>query len=197
MRFVSMVSKDLQSRFATTADATAAGYFQYTPEDTTGAISWVNTSNWNSDPKHPSQLWYDAKGHLIGADFSIPETGVKKPPSIWGISPSRWADFSPAHVHFGIKTASGNQFGYALPQSMKAVGGSLAHPTAADVVKLGTLKQWKSIGIPAAKSVSDVAFVFPFPAVWDLDMWLVPNPLGAFADSNPNVKASPGAKYQD
>jgi hypothetical protein len=197
MQFVSAASKDLQSRFGTTAQARAGGYFQYTPEDVTGAISWVNTSNWTSDPKHPSQLWYDVKGHLIGADFSVYESASPKRPDLWGVSPSRWQDFSPAHVHFAIKSSSGLNFGYALPSWMKAIGGSLAQPTKADVVKLGTLKQWKSFGFPPAKTTSDVAFVFPFPAVWDLQVWLVPNPLGAFAEHNPNVKPSPNAKYTD
>jgi hypothetical protein len=42
-----------------------------------------------------------------------------------------------------------------------------------------------------------VAFVFPFPALWDLQVWLIPNPLGAFAEHNPNVIPSAAAKNQD
>src|ERR1700729_1674430 len=74
-QFVSSVTSDLQSRFATTSQAAAAGYFQYTTEDQTGAISWVNTKNWQSDQTHPSQLWYDVSGRLIGADFSVLKGG--------------------------------------------------------------------------------------------------------------------------
>jgi hypothetical protein len=196
-QFVSSVTSDLQSRFATTAQAQAAGYFQYTVEDQTGAISWVNTSNWQSDPQHPSQLWYDVKGRLIGADFSVLQSGSPKAPVVWGVSASRFLDFSPAHVHFAIKTPSGLQFGGAGTKTMAKVGGSVSNPTAQDVVKISQLPRWKVLGIPAPQSVSDVAFVFQFPAIWDLQVWLVPNPLGAFAEHNPNVIPSANAKEQD
>jgi hypothetical protein len=197
VRFVVSVTGDLQSRFATTSQAAAAGYFRYTDEDQTGAISWVNTSNWASDVKHPSQLWYDVKGRLIGADFSVLQSGSPQRPTVWGVSPQRWIDFSPAHVHFGIKTASGLAFGGVGPKTMARIGGSVANPTSADIVKLAKLPRWKALGIPAPGSAADVAFVFPFPAVWDLQVWLVPNPLGAFAEHNPNVVPSANAKYQD
>ena len=179
--FIAAATKDLQARFGTTAQAAAAGYFRYTNEDDTGAISWVNTNYWTSDATHPSQLWYDVHGKLIGVDYSILMANSPKAPSIWGISPSRWTTFD-QHVHFGIKTASGIVFGAVGPKSMAKVGGSAANPTAADIVKLGK-----------AKAVSDVAFVFQFPAIWDLEFWLVPNPLGAFAEHNPNVIPSANA----
>ncbi|HEV3092761.1 MAG TPA: hypothetical protein VGX91_15070 [Candidatus Cybelea sp.] len=196
-QFVASVTGDLQSRFATTDQASAAGYFRYTNEDQTGAISWVNLKYWQSDQAHPSQLWYDVKGRLIGADFSVLQSGSPARPAIWGVSPSRWLDFAPGHVHFGIKTATGVAFGGAGSKSMATVGGSLTDPTAADIVKLGTLPRYKKLGIPAAKSADDVAFVFPFPAIWDLQVWLVQNPLGAFAEHNPNVIPSAAATNQD
>jgi hypothetical protein len=196
-QFVNAVTSDLQSRFATTSQAAAAGYFRYTAEDQTGAISWVNTSNWASDPQHPSQLWYDVGGHLIGADFSVLQSTSKDRPNVWGVSPARFLDFSPAHVHFGIKTPSGIQFGGAGQKTMGMVNGSVDSPTAADVVAIGKLPRWKVLGIPAPQSESEVAFVFAFPAIWDLQVWLVPNPLGAFAEHNPNVTPSPNAKDQD
>jgi hypothetical protein len=196
-QFVSSVTTDLQSRFGTTAQAAAAGYFQYTVEDQTGAISWVNTSHWQSDPTHPSQLWYDVKGRLIGADFSVLQSTSPSRPSVWGVSPARFLDFSPAHVHFAIKTPSGLQYGSAGSKTVASVGGSVDHPTAADVVKISKLKRWKRLNIPAPQSAADVAFVFSFPAIWDLQVWLVPNPLGAFAEHNPNVIPSAAAKNQD
>ena len=179
------------------AQATAAGYFQYTDEDQTGAISWVNIKSWQSDEQHPSQLWYDVSGRLIGADFSVLQSNSKARPEIWGISPSRWLDFSPGHVHFGIKTASGVAYGGAGAKTMAKIEGTVNHPTSADIVKIGTLPRYKVLKIPAAKTASDVAFVFPFPAIWDLQVWLVPNPLGAFAEHNPDVKPSANAKDQD
>ncbi len=196
-QFVSAATADLGSRFATTQQASAAGYFQFTTEDQTGAISWVNTKYWQSDPQHPSQLWYDANGRLIGADFSVLQSNSPKAPNVWGVSASRFLDFSPGHVHFGIKTPSGVQFGEAGSKTMAKVGGSVANPTAADVVKISKLDRWKVLKLPKPKSVADVAFVFEFPAIWDLQVWLVPNPLGAFAEHNPNVVPTANAKNQD
>ncbi|HZY97383.1 MAG TPA: hypothetical protein VFE35_09790 [Candidatus Cybelea sp.] len=197
-QFVNSVTTDLQGRFATMAQAAAAGYFQYTVEDQTGAISWVNTSYWQSDPQHPSQLWYDVKGHLIGADFSVLQNAPHPArPNVWGIAPTRWLDFSPAHVHFAIKTSSGLQYGGVGPKTMGMVGGTVDNPTAADIVKISKLPRWKVLEIPPPQSASDVAFIFKFPALWDLQVWLVPNPLGAFAEHNPNVIPSAAAKEQD
>jgi hypothetical protein len=197
VRFVSQVTADLQNRFSTTAQASAAGYFRYTDEDQTGAISWVNTQNWQSDPTRPSQLWYDVGGRLIGADFSVLQSNSPSRPSLWGVAPSRWIDFSPAHVHFGIRTPSGVQFGAVGPKTMASVGGSVDDPTAAEIYKFSKMPRWKELGIPKPASASDVAFVFTFPAIWDLQVWLVPNPLGAFAEHNPNVHPSAAAKEQD
>lgn len=182
--FVDMVTHDLQARFATTAAATKGGYFRYTDEDETGAISWVNTSYWKSDPQHPAQLWYDVNGRLIGADFSLPKADSATVPELWGVSKSRWITI-PLHAHFGVKTANGIEYNGFGPKSAAKIGASLANPTPADVVKLGK-----------AKSVDDVAFVFPYQAIWDLQVWLVPNPLGAFAEHNPNVKPSKSASKE-
>jgi hypothetical protein len=196
-QFVANVSADLQRRFPTTAAAAAAGYFQYTVEDQTGAISWVNTKFWQSDPTHPSQLWYDVNGRLIGADFSVLQSNSPARPLVWGVSPARWIDFSPGHVHFAIRTSNGLQYGSAGAKTMAKVGGSVANPTATDIYNISKLPRWKVLRIAAPRSPSDVAFVFPFPAVWDLQVWLVPNPLGAFAEHNPNVIPSAAAKEQD
>jgi hypothetical protein len=195
--FVNKVTADLQKRFGTTSAASAAGYFRYTDEDQTGAISWVNTNNWQSDMSRPSQLWYDVNGRLIGADFSVLQSNSPARPNLWGISPARWLDFSPAHVHFAVKTPTGLQFGGIGDKTMAKVGGSVTNPTAEDIVKVGKLPRWKVLKIPAPQSASDVAFVFSFPAIWDLQVWLVPNPLGAFAEHNPNVVPSANAKDMD
>ena len=196
-QFVAAVTTDLQNRFSTTQKAAAAGYFRYTDEDQTGAISWVNTSSWASDQTHPSQLWYDVNGRLIGADFSVLQSSSPGRPNVWGVAPSRFLDFSPAHVHFAIKTASGLAFGGVGSKTMTKVGGSVDNPTAADIMKISQLSRWKKLGIPKPAKAADVAFVFSFPAIWDLQVWLVPNPLGAFAEHNPNVTPSAAAKNMD
>ena len=80
---------------------------------------------------------------------------------------------------------------------MTKVGGSVDDPTAADIMKISQLSRWKKLGIPKPAKAADVAFVFSFPAIWDLQVWLVPNPLGAFAEHNPNVTPSAAAKSMD
>ena len=69
--FVASIQKDLNARFPTPADAVKAGYFRYSNEDEDGAISYANLHWQSSNPQSPSQLWYDVKGNLLGADFSV------------------------------------------------------------------------------------------------------------------------------
>jgi hypothetical protein len=183
--FVTRATAELQKLYGTTALAAKAGYFRYNNEDSTGAISWVNPKHFTSDETHPSQIWYDVKGNLIGVDYSVPKTST--PPKMWGIIPARWFEFEP-HVHYGVAVkalgaSSSLKFGYILDTTIKKNGGTAASPTPADVVKAGK-----------AKSASDVRFVIHFPDMWDLEFWLVPNPSGVFATKNPNVKPSANAE---
>ncbi len=94
--WVQQVTKDLNTRFPTPADAVKAGYFRYTNEDSTGAISYANLE-WNSakDPANPqpSQLWYDVNGHLLGADYSVPLKDSATKPTLWGLNAGRWSEF--------------------------------------------------------------------------------------------------------
>jgi hypothetical protein len=181
--FVQSQTKDLNARFATPADAEKAGYFRYNNEDETGAISYANLK-WDSatDLKHPqpSQLWYDVKGHLLGADFSVPLGMSKEAPHIWGLDPGRWFRFRHAHVHYVLNGDTNAVYGHAVRATdFTKAGGDLNNPTAAPLVKLGKVK-----------NASDVAKVFTFPAQWDTEIWVTPNPLGAFAEKNPLVKPS-------
>lgn len=188
--FVQQVTADLNSRFPTPADAEKAGYFRYNNEDKTGAISYANLQ-WNSaaDPAHPqpSQLWYDVNGHLLGADFSVPLTAQNSaaPPKLWGLNPGRWGKFGHAHVHYILKGDANTNapYGHAVRGSdFIKNGGNFDNPTAAPLVKMGKIK-----------SADDVTKVFTFPAQWDVEVWLTPNPLGAFADTDPLVKPSKNA----
>jgi hypothetical protein len=172
--FVETIAPDLQARFPTTAAAIRAGYIRYTDEDDTGAISYANREWSSADEKHPSQLWYDVKGRLLGADFSVPYATQR--PEKFGLDPQRWQKFG-LHVHYGIKGPTGVTYGSIGPAAFAKTGGDAEHPTAAMLVAAGI-----------AKSPSDVAFVFTFPAIWDVSVWVLPNPDGAFADKNPNVK---------
>lgn len=172
-------SHDVNAMYATTADAAKAGYFRYNDEDDTGAISWVNLKYWTSDETHPNQLWYDVKGNLLGVDYTVPYTDKMHPPSMWGVIPARWQDYE-SHTHYAVKQADGSlKYDYALDKDIKKVGGDPAHPTAADLVKLGK-----------AKAASDVAWVFAVPESWDLEFWVDGNPSGAFAYKNPQVHPS-------
>ncbi len=177
--FVATVVKELGTRFATTEAAVKAGYIRYTDEDDTGAISYANRAWTSADAEHPSQLWYDAKGRLLGADYSQPQAGGV--PKLFGLQASRWQTFG-LHVHYGLAGPGGTTtYGATGPKKLTAIGASAEKPTAADLVKLGL-----------AKSAADVRFVFTFPAIYDVGVWVLPNPAGAFAEKNPDVTpASP------
>ncbi len=175
--FVTAVSADLNARFPTTDAARRAGYTRFTDEDETGAISWANRQWTSKDAQHPSQLWFDVKGRLIGADFSVLQADYPEAPHLFGVDPRRWVKFG-AHVHYGLAGPNGTTtYGGVGSKKLDAVGSSVAHPTAGALVAAGI-----------AKSTKDVRFVFTFPAIWDLEMWVIPNRDGAFAANNPDVK---------
>jgi hypothetical protein len=180
--FVSGIQKDLNARFPTEADAERAGYFRYTNEDDTGAISYANL-HWHSiDPQHPSQLWYSTSGKLLGADFSVPTSVSPKPPSLWGVNPRRWLHFD-EHVHYVIAQPNGKMlYGATSYKKFIAAGGNPQDPQPATLVKMGI-----------AKNAASVKHFFVFPSIWDLIVWVMPNPSGAFADKNPLVKVTKAA----
>src|SRR5580700_6132044 len=99
--FVQNAQHDLTTRFPHASDAVAAGYVRYTAPDDTGAISYAD-KQWTSDPTHPSQLWYDTDGNLMGADYSVPRPNGEPRPQLWGIDPGRWYEFN-GHVHYVVK----------------------------------------------------------------------------------------------
>jgi hypothetical protein len=178
--FVTNVQSDLQARFPTAADAEKAGYFRYNNEDKSGAISYANL-NWQStDQSHPSQLWYGRDGRLLGADYSVLKNNSPERPTIWGIDPKRWISF-PAHVHYITVDDNGNlSYGsYVLADKFAAAGGAPDNPQPATLVKLGLVK-----------SASAVKKIFFFPALWDVPVWAINNPNGAFAALNPSVHPS-------
>ena len=177
--FATRVTNALTKLYATTADAEKAGYFRYTNEDRTGAISYANPKYFNSDESHPSQLWYDVNGRLLGADFSQ-LVATAPEPTLFGLSPIRFHKIG-LHVHYVAKQADGTmKYGNFIPADVfRAAGGDPEHPTAADLVRMGKVS-----------SVDQVPFVLAVPNNWDAQIWLIPNPDGPFADANPNVKPS-------
>ena len=172
------IQADLNKRFPTAADAEKAGYIRYTNEDDTGAISYANRHWSSNDSRHPSQLWYDANGKLIGADFSVLKGEAGGRPKLWGINPGRWSEFD-GHMHWVTKDPKTGVMGYDLwmpVEKFVAAGGDPKSPSATTLVKMGKVK-----------SADEVESVFEFPSVYDLIVWVAPNPNGAFADKNPLV----------
>jgi hypothetical protein len=163
--FVQSVQRDLTARFPHASDAIAAGYVRYTAPDDTGAISYAN-QHWVSDPTHPSQLWYDTAGNLMGADFSVPRPNGEPRPQLWGIDPCRWFEFN-GHVHYVIHDPNTGKMIYdqwIWNQDFVAAGGSLTNPSAETIVKIGR--------VPSA---SDIVTIFEFPTIWDLIVWVKPH----------------------
>ncbi|HYL27863.1 MAG TPA: hypothetical protein VEW74_08505 [Candidatus Nitrosotalea sp.] len=180
--FVTSIQKDLMARFPTAQDAVKAGYFRFGNEDEDGAISYANLQWESADPQHPSQLWYDVKGNLLGADFSRLQSSSPEPPSIWGVNFRRWVSFR-EHVHYILVGPNGTEmYGATSAKKFLAAGGNVDDPQAITVVKMGK-----------AKDVAAVKRVFLFPSLWDLIVWVKPNPNGAFADKNPLVTPSADA----
>jgi hypothetical protein len=176
-QFIQSMQDDLYKRFSHASDAIKAGYVRYTGIDETGAISYANRQ-WVSDPTHPSQLWYDKDGNLLGADFSVPRPNGEPRPHLWGIDPGRWVEFN-GHVHYVLKDPANGALSYdhwIWNQDFVAAGGSLDNPSADTVVKLGK-----------ASNAADVVTIFEFPTIWDLIVWVKTNPDGAFAYKNPTV----------
>ncbi len=180
--FVKSIQKDLNARFPTSADAVKAGYFRYGNEDEDGAISYANLQWQSGNPQQPSQLWYDVHGNLLGADFSVLQSSSPQPPAIWGVNYHRWVSFR-EHLHYILAGPNGTEvYGATSAKKFAAAGGNVDDPQAATLVKMGI-----------AKNASDVKRVFLFPSLWDLIVWIKPNPNGAFADKNPLVTPSADA----
>jgi hypothetical protein len=176
-QFIQSMQNDLYKRFPHAGDAEKAGYVRYTGIDETGSISYANRQ-WVSDLTHPSQLWYDKNGNLLGADFSVPRPNGEARPHLWGIDPGRWVEFD-GHVHYVLKDPATGALTYdhwIWNRDFVAAGGSLDNPSADTVVKLGK-----------ATSVGNVVTIFEFPTIWDLIVWVKTNPNGAFAYKNPSV----------
>jgi len=195
--FIAKLQRDIPARFATVAAAEKAGYFQYTGEDRTGAISYVNLRVWNStDLDLPNQLWYDVKGRLLGVDYTVLESQSPAAPArlfTYAVEASRWVH-RPAHMHWGFVAADGSlKLGGMAVQKFTDAGGVASETDATmPANKVALVKA----GLPGLTGPDQVKFVFLHPAMWDLVVWVLPNPDGAWADANPNVTPAqkpPGA----
>ena len=190
--FIAKIQADIPKKYPTIAAAQKAGYFQYTGEDNTGAISYVNLKVWNSiDLDVPNQLWYDANGRLLGVDYTIlQDQSPNAPTTLFGyaVDPARWVHRA-AHMHWGFTAADGTLHLGAMPvQKFTDAGGTLSENVPDIPANKAALVK---AGIPGLTDPSQVKFVFLHPAMWDLIPWVLPNPNGAWADANPNVIPTP------
>ncbi|HEX4014126.1 MAG TPA: hypothetical protein VHX17_09620 [Candidatus Cybelea sp.] len=178
--WVSQMSAYLLAHYPTVADAEKAGYVRYTAPDETGAISYANKQWESKDYQHPSQLWYDKSGKLLGADYSVLLSTSPSRPNLWGINPGRWYQFN-GHVHWVQRDPATGDLKY----DQWAWDGDFSSVPGADVnnPSPNTIVAMKKVA-----NASDVVTIFHFPSLWDLIVWVVPNPLGAFAWHNPDVK---------
>jgi hypothetical protein len=184
--FVASIQKDLMARFSTPDAAVKAGYFRYTNEDEDGAISYANLHWLSGNPTQPSQLWYDVKGNLLGADFSVLQSSSPEPPKVWGVDFRRWHSFR-EHIHYVLAGPNGTEkYGGIKAEKFAAAGGNVDNPQPATLVKMGI-----------AKSIAGVKHIFLFPSIWDLIVWVKTNPDGAFAGKNPLVTPTATAGTSD
>jgi hypothetical protein len=168
LQFVAAVRTDLLRRYPRVTDAESAGFVRYTEVDDTGAISYANRK-WASDPQHPSQLWYDASGTLMGADFSVLRPHNEPRPALWGVNPGRWYEFN-GHVHYVVTDPNSGKTFYnkwVWNDDFSAAGGNLANPAASTLVNLGQ--------VPSASAVRTI---FEMPTIWDLVVWVRPHSEG-------------------
>jgi len=176
--FAKSIAGDLMGRYPTAADAEKAGYVRYTSEDDTGAISYADMQWESADIRHPSQLWYDKNGNLLGTDYSVLVSTSAGRPQLWGINPGRWVEFD-GHIHWVVKDPATGRITYdqwAWDKAFAAAGGDPEHPSAETLVAMKKVTSGDS-----------VVTIFHFPALWDLIVWVKPNPKGAFAWKNPTV----------
>jgi hypothetical protein len=174
--FVTSASSSLGQRYPTAATAKSGGY---SPLE--GAMDSDKTYNWTDftftdvTPDHPNFLWYDRNGNLVGVDWELPKSQYPAAPHLaaYPVQAARWVTI-PEHVHFAY--TSGGKTSYGVAKASAALRQSHI-----------TLQQLRASG---AKLPADATLVWAMyhPAVWDLAMWVVPNPNGPFAEMNPNVK---------
>lgn len=180
--FYERASAALQKLYPNPAAAERVGYFRYTNEDRTGAISYENIAYFNTpDLAHPQQLWYDVNGRLLGGDWSQTVASAPNGPNLFGIGRGRFHHVA-LHIHFGLYNPNGtirNGLFVAAADYRTQVGDPLL-ATPEGLVKMGK-----------ATAPEQVAFVFPLLENWDAQMWVIANPAGQFASANPNVKPSP------
>lgn len=172
--FISAVKHHLIARYPTRAQAIRVGYIAITGIEKDGTAVYFNPRLTRVDRFHPNFLWYDKHGKLVGLDYEFPRSLYPKPPTaLFGVSATRWTTVK-GHVHFNYRIGEG-----PLRMGMSHPRPNLRdNPITASELRADRL-------LPAR---SRLVWAYNHPASWDLGFWLVPNPNGAFAAMNPNVR---------
>lgn len=172
--FVQSVAQQLLAKYPTDQSALKAGYYRTTRLEPDGTIIYFN-NQWNPTRLQPNFLWYDKTGKLVGLDYQYLVSAYPKPPaqSVFPVSPSRWTTIDP-HIHYGYRLPDGTikRKGYGMLPSMKG----------------NTLTESELRAAKLLPANAKLLWTYVHPKSWDLGFWLAPNPKGAFADLNPNVK---------
>lgn len=172
--FVGSVARGLQAKYPTDQAALKAGYYRTTRLEPDGTIIYFNNA-WNPTKLQPNFLWYDKNGKLVGLDYQYLLSAYPNPPgqNVYPVAASRWTTIDP-HIHYGYRLPDGTikWKGYKMLPGMRGNRLTEAELRTAKLLPTNAKLLW----------------TYVHPKSWDLGFWLVPNPNGAFADRNPNVK---------
>jgi hypothetical protein len=174
--FVAKSSAALDAKYPTTETAKSAGFGLLEGDiGDDNTYNWTNFSFANVTPDHPNFLWYDRRGHLAGVDWEFPKGTTTSAPQLaaFPVRAARWVSI-PEHVHYAYTLNGKMHYGVT-----KATPALHAMTITADMLRANGAKLPKD---------AKLNWAMYHPAVWDLAMWTVPNPNGAFAEKNPNVK---------
>jgi hypothetical protein len=173
VQFLDGVRGPLLARLGTAALAQAHGYVQMTNLRPDGTVIYFDRTFGDVEPLHPNFLWFDRHDRLVGMDYEFPVNAWHQPPgkNLFPVRRSRWT-IVPAHVHVAYRVGGVTTLAEGEMQP-NLLGDNVADDT---LVRDGL--------IPADAHLLWFSYQ---PRCWDLGLWLIPNPLGAFADYNPNV----------
>jgi|SRR5580704_11013455 hypothetical protein len=174
--FIAKASATIDGEYPTTATAKSAGFILLVGgifDDNT--YDWTNMSFTGVTPDRPNFLWFDRHGNIAGVDWQFPQAmyASAPQPAAFPVRAARWVTIR-AHVHYAYTLNGKMQYGVA-----KATPALNKMTITADMLRANGAKLPEN---------AKLVWAMYHPAVWDLAMWTVPNPNGAFADKNPNVK---------
>jgi len=174
-RFIAQAAASLFARYPTVAAAVKGGFFQLTPLDQDNTAIYFNGTYTNVDPRHPNFLWFDRNRKLVGLDYEYDMSRWRTPPGKreYPVLAARWTVIR-AHLHFAYRIGRGPMLmhGARLRPNITRNPVTAAQLRADHLLPAGAKLQWADY----------------HPKCWDLGFWLVPDPLGAFAEKNPLVK---------